>query len=72
MTGGYSIKIESANLDGDTLYLVCKTSSPRPTDYVTQAITYPSYTIEVSRVIKNVHIEYYSDQQQSIGFTSDG
>ncbi|MFZ5596934.1 MAG: stalk domain-containing protein [Bacillota bacterium] len=46
-TGGYSIKVESIELKGETLMVYYTLHSPGPGDMVTQAVTYPRDTVKI-------------------------
>lgn len=54
-TGGYSIYLKSAILDGKQLKLIFAVSSPAPDMMVTQALTYPYVVVRVA-VPKDVRI----------------
>lgn len=49
-TGGYGIGVESVHLDGETLYVVLRETSPGDGCMVTQALTAPTTAVRVPRV----------------------
>ena len=50
-TGGYDIQY-----DGSKLKIIVKETSPAPTDYVTEAITYPCCAVEIDQLPENIEI----------------
>lgn len=47
-TGGYDIEITDVVYDGSALVITVKETSPDPTDFVTEAFTYPCCAIELT------------------------
>ncbi len=59
-TGGYSVKLGNAEMDDEMITVVVEFVSPRPTDVVTQAITYPYKVVAVE--VGDLHpekVHYY-------------
>ena len=46
-TGGYSITLDKMVMEDDELVIYVNESSPKPTDIVTQAFTYPTLKVKV-------------------------
>ncbi len=55
-TGGYDIQITDIQYDGSKLKITVKETSPAPTDYVTEAITYPCCAVEIDKFPENIEI----------------
>ncbi len=55
-TGGYSIDVEKVIINGNNVTVYVNENSPKPSDVVTQAFTYPSVQIEFSRKPEKVII----------------
>lgn len=54
-TGGYDIEVESVHRDGESLFVVVRTTSPGDDCMVTQAFTAPTTAVRVPRVSGDVH-----------------
>ena len=55
-TGGHDIKITDIQYDGSKLKITVKETSPAPTDYVTEAITYPCCAVEIDQLPGEIEI----------------
>ncbi|TVR74545.1 MAG: protease complex subunit PrcB family protein [Marinilabiliales bacterium] len=53
-TGGYSVEILGASLQGDTLTVLYTTESPAPGDMVSMAITHPCHIVSVDVTAEQV------------------
>jgi hypothetical protein len=62
-TGGYSIKVLNVeDIEGKTGIIVQETS-PKPSDYVTQALTYPYTVIRVKAIAKSIVVKNTSGEE---------
>ena len=55
-TGGHSIEVTNLRFDGTTLTVYVLEKEPAPTDTVTQAITYPSCAVRISKLPKDMKV----------------
>ena len=55
-TGGYSITLDKIIMEDDELVIYVNESSPKPTDIVTQAFTYPTLKVKVLNNTDNIKV----------------
>ncbi len=54
-TGGYSVVVDSVEIEGNAIIIKAHLISPKPTDMVTQAFTYPAVEIELSNLDRGTY-----------------
>lgn len=62
-TGGFSIDVLEAYDKGESAYIVIKESGPGPKDQVTQALTYPTIVVKVTKAFKNIDVSTDSGEK---------
>lgn len=55
-TGGHDIAVRSINYDGSKITITVQETSPKPTDIVPQAITYPCCAVEIDKLPENIEV----------------